>query len=88
MITGKEKSSRKCLKAECQNRMRQRMFADQSTFSGSFSDPFVAADSAGFRASKIGLRRCSCSRALIALSRSRNQVFSGQLQLPSTSEYL
>src|SRR6266498_3462896 len=86
VITRKEKNSRKCLKAECQNRMGRRVFADQSTFSGSFSDPCVVADNAGFRASKIGLRRCSCSRALTALSRSRNQVFSGQLQLPSTSE--
>src|SRR5919106_347749 len=61
-------------------------FAVQSTFSGSFSDPLGTADDAGFWAPKIGLRRCSCSRALTALRRSRNQVFSGQLQLPSTSE--
>jgi hypothetical protein len=59
--------------------------AVQSTFSGSSSDPVGAVDNAGFWAAKMGLRRCSWSRALTALSRSRNHVFSGQLQLPSTS---
>ena len=44
-----------------------------------------AVDSAEVFEVTNGLRRASCSRALSALSRSRNQVFSGHCQLASTS---
>jgi hypothetical protein len=79
-------NSRKYLKGVAKVDRYGDRWAVQSTLSGSSSDPVGAVDNAGFWAAKMGLRRCSWSRALTALSRSRNQVFSGQLQLPSTSE--
>lgn len=51
-----------------------------STAAGSWLDSGLAAADSGRRETTIGLRRRSCSLALMALSRSWNQVFSGQFQ--------
>jgi hypothetical protein len=57
----------------------------QSALSKCLPEPVGAVDSAEVFEATNGLRRASCSRALSALNRSRNQVFSGHCQLASTS---
>ena len=57
----------------------------QSALSKSLPEPVGAVDSAEVFEATNGRRRACCSRALSALSRSRNQVFSGHCQLASTS---